>query len=59
MKENRDYQIFDSMPYKFSTKKFTLSEKHPLSKERFELGNEFLTGEREVIPDRLKAIWEA
>ena len=49
------------MPYKFSTKKFTLSQKHPLSKERFELGNDLLIteNEKDPLPSHLSEVWEA
>jgi hypothetical protein len=52
------------MPYKFSSKKFTLNEKHPISKERFETSNSFLNSltdseDSESIEglDKLKEIW--
>lgn len=36
IKEQRNYEIFDSMPYKFETKKFKMNERHPISKMRYE-----------------------
>ncbi len=36
LREQRDYEIFDQMPYKFNTKVFSMKEKHPVSKVRFE-----------------------
>ena len=35
-KLERDFKIFDGMPYKFKDKFCSLSEKHPMTKERFE-----------------------
>ena len=35
-KESREYEIFSEMPYKFSGRKYSQDEKHPLSKKRFE-----------------------
>ena len=28
--------IFDGMPYKFNSKVFTLSERHPMTKKRYQ-----------------------
>ena len=36
LREQRDYEIFDQMPYKFNTKVFSMKERHPVSKMRFE-----------------------
>ena len=41
-KEKREYEIFSEMPYKFSSKKYSQNEKHPLSKRRFDAACEFL-----------------
>lgn len=35
-KHKRDYEIFTEMPYKLSSRKFRLDERHPISKNRFE-----------------------
>ena len=35
-KEARDYEIFTEMPYKLSSRKYELGERHPVSKKRFE-----------------------
>ena len=34
-KKQRDYQIYSEMPYKFASKKFSLEEKHHVSRDRF------------------------
>lgn len=36
MKEQRDYQIYDEMGYTFNSKIYSLAEKHPMSRDRFE-----------------------
>lgn len=38
-KGKRSYEIFDSMPYKFQETVYSQAERHPLSKERFEVAN--------------------
>ena len=35
-KEERDYEIFSEMPYKLSRKSYSLGERHPVSKKRFD-----------------------
>ena len=35
-KKARDYEIFTEMPYKLSSRKYNLGERHPVSKKRFE-----------------------
>ena len=35
-KKARDYEIFTEMPYKLSSRKYSLGERHPVSKKRFE-----------------------
>lgn len=42
LKEERNFEIFNDMPYKFETKAFTMKEKHPVSKLRFENTSLFL-----------------
>lgn len=42
VKEQRDYEIYDEMPYKFNTKTFSLKERHPISKMRFEHASAFI-----------------
>ena len=42
VKKSRDYEIFDSMPYKLSSKTYEMDEKHPISKMRFETSSMFL-----------------
>ena len=42
-KEARDYEIFTEMPYKLSSRKYTLGERHPVSKRRFEAAQEILS----------------
>ena len=41
-KKARDYEIFSEMPYKLSSRKFELGERHPVSKKRFEAAKETL-----------------
>ena len=41
-KAARDYEIFAEMPYKLSTRKFRLGERHPISKKRFEAATSIL-----------------
>ena len=36
------------MPYKFNTKLFSLKERHPLGKVRFENANKFIANEMDV-----------
>jgi hypothetical protein len=45
LKEQRDYEIFDKMPYKYNTKSFSLRERHPVSKMRFENAQKYITYE--------------
>eukprot|EP00347_Sterkiella_histriomuscorum_P014501 403360637 len=42
VKAQRDYEIFDQMPYKFNTKCFSLKERHPISRMRFENANKYI-----------------
>ena len=42
-KSQRDYEIFDQMPYKYNTKVFSMKERHPISKTRFEAASAFIT----------------
>ena len=41
-KAARDYEIFTEMPYKLSSRKFTLGERHPISKTRVEAASAVL-----------------
>lgn len=43
MKEQRDYQIYDEMGYTFNSKIFSLAEKHPMSRDRFESAKQHLS----------------
>ena len=38
----RDYEIFTEMPYKLSSRKYKLGERHPISKKRFEAATSIL-----------------
>jgi hypothetical protein len=42
MKDSRDYQIYDEMGYTFNSKIYSLAEKHPMSRDRFESAKENL-----------------
>jgi PIN domain nuclease of toxin-antitoxin system len=42
LKAERNYEIFDKMQYKYNTKLFSLKEKHPISKERFDNVNIYI-----------------
>ena len=41
-KAARDYEIFTEMPYKLSSRKYKLGERHPISKKRFEAATSIL-----------------
>ena len=41
-KEERDYEIFPGIGYKFNSQSFTLQERHPMSKDRFQAVSEFI-----------------
>lgn len=48
-KKARDYEIFTEMPYKLSSRKFKLGERHPVSKKRFEAATEVLASLTEGV----------
>lgn len=48
LRDQRDYEIFDQMPYKFNTKIFTMREKHPISKARFDSASAFIQASSRV-----------
>ena len=41
-KKARNYEIFTEMPYKLSSRKFDLGERHPVSRKRFEAAKDML-----------------
>ena len=47
LKEQRDYEIFDQMPYKYNTKAFTLKERHPVGRQRFEAASTYIKSSKE------------
>ncbi|TNV72674.1 hypothetical protein FGO68_gene8956 [Halteria grandinella] len=61
-KKARDYEIFDQMPYKYNTQAFTLKERHPISRARFEAATTYIkqTQKSEPSPllDLAKNLWE-
>ena len=63
LKEQRDYEIFDQMPYKYNTKTFSMKERHPISKMRFQSATNFIKDQKESTSDEMfrhvKSLWEA
>ena len=51
-KEERDYEIFPGIGYKFNSRAFTLQERHPISKERFETVSDFIREQSAATPSR-------
>ena len=49
-KEERDYEIFPGIGYKFNSRAFTLQERHPISKERFETVSQFIREQGSKMP---------
>ncbi len=45
IKQERDFSIFENMGYKFNNKIYSLNEKHPLSKERFYIAQQYFSDE--------------
>jgi len=50
------------MPYKYNTKAFSLKERHPISRARFEAATTFIRGNQQVdhnaILDFARSLWE-
>jgi len=49
------------MPYKFNTKTFTLKERHPISKARYQAACNYISQNPplEVGPGPVQALWES
>jgi hypothetical protein len=68
LKEQRDYEIFDQMPYRYNTKAFTLRERHPVGRLRFEAATSFIREnckssavhekESSRLLEQVRSLWE-
>ena len=47
-KSERDYEIYAEMPYKLSKRRYTLGERHPVSKRRFDAAIDILNSKDEA-----------